>query len=133
MSIRLTQLVWNTSFDLTMTEKFVLLCLANFANDHDNLRCCPSYKTLAKKCNMTKRHTKKIINQLCQQEVIFRQQADSSEGDLMSNNYHFNEELLKEGDGGGVLGTPPSDPGTPGWCPRNTTGGVLGTPNKYIL
>lgn len=117
MSIKLIQLVWNTELILTPSEKLILFCLANFANDKNDLLCCPSYKTLAQKTSMTRRHVIKIIDQLCQQNILIK--VSKQEDSYQSNQYYFNQKTL----GCGVLGTP-------GVVSSEHHPSVLGTPNN---
>lgn len=121
MSIKLTQLVWNTELVLTPSEKLVLFCLANFANDNNDLLCCPSYYTLEKKSGLSRRAIIRIIEQLCKEGVLIKNKIDNSNGAHSSNQYFFNEEAL-----GG------SDTVSLGWCHGVTRGGDTVSPNKYI-
>lgn len=60
MSIALMTEVWGSS--LPMTEKMVLLCLADFANDRG--QCWPSVDTIAGKCSCSDRTVQKAIKNL---------------------------------------------------------------------
>lgn len=60
MSIALMTEVWQS--DLPMTEKMVLLCLADYANDRGE--CWPAVETIAAKCSCTDRTVQKAIKAL---------------------------------------------------------------------
>lgn len=60
MSIALMTEAWKSS--LPMTEKMVLLCLADFANDRGE--CWPSIDTIAAKCSCSDRTVQKAIRSL---------------------------------------------------------------------
>jgi len=60
MSIALMTDVWRTK--LPMTEKMVLLCLADYANDRGE--CWPAVETLAAKCSCSDRTIQKALKNL---------------------------------------------------------------------
>lgn len=60
MSVSLMAEAWRTS--IPATEKMVLLCLCDFANDRGE--CWPSVDTLAGKCSLSDRTVQKAIKQL---------------------------------------------------------------------
>ncbi len=60
MSIALMTEVWKSN--LPMTEKMVLLCLADFANDRGE--CWPAVDTIAGKCSCSDRTVQKAIKSL---------------------------------------------------------------------
>lgn len=122
MSFKLTQLVWNTELALTPSEKLILFCLANFANDKNGLLCCPSYHSLEKKSGLSRRSIIRVVEQLCKDGVLTKKAIDNSNGSTSSNQYFFNEKVLVEG----ATATLPGCHGVMG-------GGDAVTPNNYIL
>jgi len=60
MSIRLMSIAWE--LDIPITDKMVMLCLCDFANDHGE--CWPSASTIARKCSLTERSVRRIYNDL---------------------------------------------------------------------
>jgi uncharacterized phage protein (TIGR02220 family) len=95
MSIHLTQLVWKTELNLLPSEHHVLLCLANFANDKNDLLCCPKISTIAKYCHLSSRQTIRIIKQLSHFKIITKLSPKETANGINSNNYLINEAALK--------------------------------------
>lgn len=60
MAIKLMAAAWEIA--IPSTEKLVLLCLCDFANDHGV--CWPSIKTIATKCSMSERTVQGTIKKL---------------------------------------------------------------------
>jgi hypothetical protein len=60
MSIKLMSAAWDTA--LPSTEKMVLLCLCDFANDEGV--CWPSMERLARKCSVTDRTVRRAMGKL---------------------------------------------------------------------
>ena len=58
--------VWKST--LPMTEKMVLLCLADFANDRGE--CWPAVDTIAAKCSCSDRTVQKAIKSLMASGVV---------------------------------------------------------------
>lgn len=81
MSIKLMTWAWETSFP--QTEKMVLLCLCDFANDHG--ACWPAVATIARKCSVTDRTVQRAIKRLLDWGVLT---VDPSRG--KANEYHIN-------------------------------------------
>lgn len=69
MSIALMSEVWKSN--LPMTEKMVLLCLADFANDRGE--CWPSIDTIADKCSCSDRTVQKAIKSLREMGILIIQ------------------------------------------------------------
>lgn len=97
MSIKLTQLVWNTELALAPSERLVLFCLANFANDNNDLLCCPSYYTLEKKTGLHRSTIIRIIDRLCKDDILIKNKITLDNRKDSSNHYSFNEETLNGG------------------------------------
>jgi biotin operon repressor len=72
MSIKLMAWAWET--DLPQTEKMVLLCLCDHANDSGD--CWPSVTRLAAKCSVTDRTVQKAIQSLRDKGVLTWAEAD---------------------------------------------------------
>lgn len=66
MSIRLMSQAWE--LNLPQTEKMVLLCLCDHAND--NGECWPSIDTLARKCSVSDRTIQRTIRKLVSDGVL---------------------------------------------------------------
>jgi len=97
MSIKLTQLVWNTEINLMPSEKFVLIFLATCANDKNNYLCCPSINTITKRCNLSRSHVKRILHNLCALDLIKKIPQKLEGNNFNSNHYVINESILAEG------------------------------------
>lgn len=80
MSIKLMSWAWETSFP--QTEKMVLLCLCDFANDNGD--CWPAVDTIAKKCSVTDRTVQRAIKRLCEWGVLTVGHATGK-----ANQYHI--------------------------------------------
>lgn len=66
MSVKLMAWAWET--DLPQTEKMVLLCLCDHANDEG--LCWPSMARMAIKCSVTDRSVRRAIKSLTKKSVI---------------------------------------------------------------
>lgn len=97
MSIKLTQLVWNTEVNLMPSEKFVLVFLATCANDKNNYLCCPSINTITKRCNLSRSHVKRILHNLCAIDLIKKIPQKLEDNNFKSNHYVINEDILSGG------------------------------------
>lgn len=126
MSLHLTQLVWKTELNLLPGEHHVLLCLANFANDKNNLLCCPKISTIAQRCHLSTRQTIRIIRQLCDLGIITKISYKDESVETNSNNYLINEAALK-GEIPELLGDMMSLPR----CHDVTSSGDMVSHNKY--
>jgi len=73
------------------TEKLILLLLANYANDTNT--CYPSYDTIAKLSNCSRRTAIKTINSLARQGLISVQTRRLSNKDNQSNIYTLNTDF----------------------------------------
>ena len=120
MSIRLTQLVWKNKINLMPTEKFVLLFLAHCANDKNNCLCFPSVKTISENCNLSKRHTQRILRTLSELKIIQCVPQLTESNNQKSNIYIINTDVLSSevgvtpaswgGDAGVMGGVTPMSP-----------------------
>ena len=125
MSIRLTQLVWKTELNLLPGEHHVLLCLANFANDKNDLLCCPKISTIAKLCHLSTRQTIRIIKQLDQLGIIKKISHKDIHNPSESNTYIINELALK-----GEITELVDDMMSPTTCHGVTSLGDMVSPNN---
>lgn len=80
MSIKLMSWAWETSFP--QTEKMVLLCLCDFANDNGD--CWPAVDTIAKKCSVTDRTVQRAIKRLTEWGILSVGHATGK-----ANQYHI--------------------------------------------
>lgn len=83
MSIKLMSLVWDSP--LPMTEKFVALALADFADDEGN-RIYPSVKTLAVKVGKSERAIQYNLRRLISRGIL---EAVSGENGGRGNTVHY--------------------------------------------
>lgn len=79
-------MIWESG-PSNQAERFVLLALADFAND--NGECWPALKTVASKCCMTDRGAQKIIRRLEESGWL---KIDTGGGRKGCNNYLINPE-----------------------------------------
>lgn len=81
MSIKLMTWAWETSFP--QTEKMVLLCLCDFANDHGS--CWPAVDTIARKCSVSDRTVQRAMKRLQDWGILTVKMATGR-----ANEYHIN-------------------------------------------
>lgn len=85
MSIKLMALAWETS--LPSTEKMVLLCLSDFANDDGS--CWPSIATIVHKTSMGERTVQRAIKRLIQTGVLTKQERSGTSARYQIHPRHF--------------------------------------------
>jgi hypothetical protein len=71
MSIKLMSAAW--TLPIPITEKMVLLCICDHANDHGS--CWPAVSTLAKKCSCSDRTVQRAIKSLCDANFLWIKEA----------------------------------------------------------
>lgn len=81
MSIKLMAAAWE--MDLPQTEKMVLLCLCDHANDSGH--CWPSASTIARKCSVTDRTVRRSIHALRDKGILSWSEVPGG-----SNRFHIN-------------------------------------------
>ena len=81
MSVKAMCLAWK--IDLPMAEKFILIALADNANDQFN--CYPSLSTIAEKCGMSRRAVINNIDKLERKKIVIKEKRD-----YKSNYYTLN-------------------------------------------
>lgn len=95
MSVALMSLAWDS--DLPSTDKMVLLCLCNFANDTGD--CWPSISTLVKKTGLSERTVQRAIRRLIDAGILTIKERSGT-----STNYRIHPRHI----GTPVTVTPPS-------------------------
>lgn len=146
MSIDLYSLAWKTSFPGKPLKKLVLLCLADYTNDHEGY-AWPSYDTMVDRCGASRGGIIKAVNELEAEGWLRREQRMRSNGQPTSNAYWIDVERLRaaaaEFDGrrneqnaltvtnpapkGGELSAPPSQLSAPLGVNTVHQGGQLST------
>lgn len=81
MSVKLVAWAWDSDFPTT--DKMVLLCLCDFANDEGG--CWPSVATLIRKTGLAERTVQNAIKRLCDGGVLSRAERAGT-----STKYHIN-------------------------------------------
>jgi DNA-binding transcriptional ArsR family regulator len=90
MSIKLMTAAWDSS--IPSTEKMVLLCLCDFADD-EGRNCYPSIATIAKKTSKNERTVQRALRWLEDNEIV-----TSSERSGTSTNYQIHPRHFVRGD-----------------------------------
>lgn len=92
MAIEIMSLVWKT--DLKLVPKMILLVLADFSNAEDGC-CWPSFKTLSKKCSISRRPLIGHIKSLCEEGFLKKTNDFHLNGRQRSNYYVLNIDKIK--------------------------------------
>jgi hypothetical protein len=119
MSVKLMSVVWD--MDLQPTKKFVLLALADCANDVGT-GCFPSVPTIAKKCSLSIRIVRKCIGELSQEGHI-----SINERSGRSSTYSIHPGTSCRGAPGAGVHLVPTPPAPDAGVPRHV---VPGTPAR---
>jgi hypothetical protein len=90
MSIELMTAVWKAGPD-NITQRFVLLALADHANDHGY--CWPSYEHVAMKCCLSRRTVIRVVKELEEAGWLTRQRRAES-GKDMTNGFWLSKQRL---------------------------------------
>lgn len=85
--------VWETNLKLSSAQKFVLLCLADFAAD-DGTSCYPSYGLVAWKCALSKRSVMRVVQELQQMDILHMHHSKRKDGSQSTNKYFLNTKVL---------------------------------------
>lgn len=91
MSIKIMSKVWD--LDLKSTDKFVLIALADHANDDGE--CYPSLANIQKKVGLSKQGLLNIINRLIELKVLSKETRDRDNGSHTSNLYKITVENME--------------------------------------
>jgi DNA-binding transcriptional MocR family regulator len=83
MSIKVMTAVWDAD-NLKGNAKFIMLCLADFANDEGY--CWPSLDRLAKKCGVSRSTVKAQVKSLCELGIITKECRVKSSRQGVKNN-----------------------------------------------
>ncbi len=94
MSIDLYSLAWKTSFPGKPLKKLVLLCLADYTNDHEGY-AWPSYDTMVDRCGASRRGIINAVNELEADGWLRREQRTRNDGQPTSNAYWINTDRLR--------------------------------------
>lgn len=94
MSVRCMSWAWTVQ-GIDSTSAFVLLALADHANDED-FKCWPSLKHLAKKCRINKVTVERALKRLEKAGLIARQRRNSDKRSHLSTVYKLNTPLGAE-------------------------------------
>lgn len=94
MSIDLYSLAWKTSFPGKPLKKLVLLCLADYTNDHEGY-AWPSYDTMVDRCGASRRGIINAVNELEAEGWLRREQRTRNDGQPTSNAYWINTDRLR--------------------------------------
>lgn len=86
MSVRLTSAVWD--LPIPATEKLVLMCLADFAND-DGGDCWPSVSTIARRCSKGERTVQGAIKWLTDNGYLKANLRDGKSSEYTVNPRNF--------------------------------------------
>ena len=92
MSFIATASVWKMTENITSSEKFVLLVLANRVNQETG-QCFPSLNTIARETCLTQRGVQKIIKSLEQKNLITVERSKQANGKNAPNQYALNFEF----------------------------------------
>lgn len=94
MSIKIMNLVWDhESNRLSPTEKIILVKMADYGND-EGTNIFPSYKTLARKTNLSSKTVYRSIKSLIAKGYVHRHRIGISR--FRSSDYGLNLNMLKE-------------------------------------
>ena len=78
---------WAWTQDLPTTPKFVLMALADAADDDGE--CYPSHKWLGRKCNVSDRTVRRVLALLQHQGLLLVQSRFHGDGARTSNRYRL--------------------------------------------
>lgn len=95
MSIRVLTKVWEIE-TISLSEKMVLLALADYANDDG--ACWPSYSRIARKSNISKRTAIRIVERFVKLGVIYKELQITDMNGYASNRYVIDIEKLDQVD-----------------------------------
>jgi len=96
MSLSLLTRAWEY-VGLPPVTKFVLIALADFANEKKGFLCIPSKTTIAVRCGIHKRTVDRHLAALVEADLITIEPRTSKRGDPTTNSYLFNLEKLAAG------------------------------------
>lgn len=92
MSIEAINWAWKQT-TLSQTEKFILICLADYHNSVDG-GCYPSVTKLAERCCMGESTARTAINNLIKKNLIERVERFDRNGRQRSNQYNLNLQII---------------------------------------